>query len=397
MSKSVVIVSSYVDATIRDGNADTDFLIFHTIEELASYIELTPVRANQFVFTKETIPNVNTSLNYIAAMLENPFFKVDNVIYITERNSRELVSVRYIIAEKNFSNWEIVEGALTKEYVHGVITGSLRKDVYGEKRKAVYRVPRASYVQDRIKNRDVLNESYVDDDNYYSDIPDVALPDDTLTDVGSSCEIIHIVVDDTMERTAFTYLMAQYMSLTGKTLIREKDKDYHRLSEMVTKSEVDTLLIDMTDLIKDPENEVKRIKATSKQLITVICKDRVEYSYPFISSLLYHNLSDAVSYFISEDNFEQAPTVDKFAIVTGNTVIDVLKACESIDGSLLHLGSFVAVEMGAAPEIRIGSERQLCILLSDILETRVCKAPIVHIDSLKLGGCNYDLHSIISG
>ena len=93
MARTIIVVSALVDATIREGQADTTFILKHTMEELAEHIESTPVRADYLYFTQETIPHTNTTLNYLVKMLENPFLKVDKVCYVTEKGAKELPSI----------------------------------------------------------------------------------------------------------------------------------------------------------------------------------------------------------------------------------------------------------------------------------------------------------------
>ena len=216
MARTIIVVSALVDATIREGQADTTFILKHTMEELAEHIESTPVRADYLYFTQETIPHTNTTLNYLVKMLENPFLKVDKVCYVTEKGAKELPSIRYIIEEKGFDNWEVVEGYLTREYVTGVITGAMRTDSFNKKRKALYRVPRAAYLQDRIKNRESLEEPYEDDERKLSNVPPVEVPEPTISDSEEIAPIIHVAGLESEERTALAFLLAQYLSLDGK-------------------------------------------------------------------------------------------------------------------------------------------------------------------------------------
>lgn len=153
MARTIIVVSALVDATIREGQTDTTFILKHTMEELAEHIESTPVRADYLYFTQETIPHTNTTLNYLVKMLENPFLKVDKVCYITEKGAKELPSIHYIVEEKGFDNWEIVEGYLTREYVTGVITGAMRTDSFNKSARPCIESPalHISRIESRIK------------------------------------------------------------------------------------------------------------------------------------------------------------------------------------------------------------------------------------------------------
>ena len=40
MARTIIVVSALVDATIREGQMDTTFILKHTMEELAEHIEV---------------------------------------------------------------------------------------------------------------------------------------------------------------------------------------------------------------------------------------------------------------------------------------------------------------------------------------------------------------------
>jgi hypothetical protein len=391
----VVVVSSFVDSTIREGQSDTDFVLFHTLDELAQYIEQTPIRATELFFTKETIPYANTALNYLSTMLDNPFFKVDRVIYITEYESKEIASVKYIIDEKKFDNWEIVEGFLTREYVNGIIKGTLRKDVLGAKRKAVYRIPRASYVQDRLKNKESLDEHYVDDEEYLKGIEPVTLIEETISDIDNVCKIISLVGLDCDERTAFSLLLSQYLAFSGKTLLIEKDVEYHRLTEFITKSDLDCYRMEIADLIADVFTAVDLLKRVPLNLVCVTSVDRINYSYNFIANLLYDNLADNYSYFVNEEDFNEVSVTENCIVVVPTTTLGVLKTCEKLDCTYIDKYKFVGVDLQSLKETRINNSVSLKTLMSDILEVEIPDFPIVRISSLKLGGSEYDLRRVV--
>ena len=393
--RTVIVISSLVDSTIREGQLDTDFLLFKSIDELAQYIELTPVRAESLFFSREIIPHTNTALNYLSSMLVNPFLKVDHVVFITEKDSSEIPSVKYIIQEKGFTNWEIVTGFLTREYINGIITGSLRKESTNSKRKAVYRVPRAAYVQDRIKNKTSLEEDYLDDEAYLKDVPPITIPEETLLEKESTCEIIHVVGLDCHERTSFCFLLAQYLSFSGKTIIIEKDTDYHRLTEYVTKSGVSCMQVEVKELLSNPADTLEKIKHSSESLVCIVAIDRTEYSYAFICNVVYNNICNDFTYFISEDDFTEAPITESYTVVVPSNVIDVLKTCERLDGNYLKLCNFVGVGLRYLPELNIPSSYVLKTILEDVLELQLDAVPLLTISSLKIGGTGYDLRSVV--
>jgi hypothetical protein len=396
MGKVIVVVSALVDATIREGQADTTFILKRTMEELAEHIELTPIRAECLYFTQETIPHTNTTLNYLVRMLENPFLKVDKVCYITESGAKELPSIHYIIEEKGFTNWEVVVGFLTREYVTGVITGALRTDNFNKRRRALYRVPRSSYIQDRIKNKESLDEEYEDDEKVLKNVPPVDVPESTISDAEEVAPIIHVVGLVTEERTALTFLLAQYLAFTGKTIIIDKDSDYHTLTEFVTKSDVVCRNITISEFIENPNRVLEIVKTCAERLICFTAVERINYSYAFLCNVLYNNLSTKISYFIREDDFTEAPLTLPYTVVIPASVVGILKTCEQLDSNYTHLMRFVGVNLQSLPETKILNGNTMATILSDVLEIPISKATILNVRSLKIGGeAGYDLRSII--
>lgn len=396
MARTIIVVSALVDATIREGQTDTTFILKRTLEELADHIESTPVRADYLYFTQETIPHTNTTLNYLVKMLENPFLKVDKVCYITESGAKELPSVRYIIEEKGFQNWEIVEGFLTREYVTGVITGALRTDNFNKKRMALYRVPRAAYLQDRMKNKESLEEEYIDDEKLLKDVPPVGVPEPSISDREELAPILHVAGLDSQERTALVLLLAQYLALEGKTVILEKDVEYHQLTEFITKSEVPCRQITVSEFIEDPEKALDLIRTCSEKLVCITSIDRLDYSYAFIFNVLYNNLSTKVSYFIREDTFNEAPATSTYIACLPTNIPGLLKSCEELDGSYVNWMRFVGVNLQFLPETQILNGNTMATILSDVLETTVPETLILNVRSLRIGGeAGYDLRRFV--
>ena len=397
MSRTIIVISALVDATIREGQPDTTFILKHTMEELAQHIETTPIRAEFLYFTQETIPHTNTTLNYLIRMLENPFLKVDRVCYITEQGAKEIPSVKYIIEEKGFQNWEIVEGFLTREYVTGIITGSLRTDSFNKKRKALYRVPRTAYVQDRIKNKQALEEEYIDDEKLLKDVPPVDVPEPTIHESSEVAPIIHIAGQKCDERTALAFLIGQYLAMEGKTVMLDKDVEYHTLSEFCTKSGVDCRMITISEFLEDPNPQLEIIKGCPEKFIVITAVERIRYSYAFLCNVLYANLASRISFFIREDDLDEAPLTQHYLVAMPASVIGCLSTCESIDVNYVKYMHFVGVNLQSLMETRIQNGATIDAILSDVLGAAIKGSQIINIRSLKIGGADsYDLRSIIN-
>ena len=395
-SKTVIIVSSQVDATIKEYQPDVDFRIFKSVEDLGNYLDKNPLRAQTMFVTKDVIGGANTTFTYLRKIVtENDYMSVDNVVYITEENSEELESLNYLIDEFHLSNWEIITGSMTRAFITEIINGTFRGDRMSVQHKAVYRRPRAEYVKSKLKTYSSMDEEYQDDEHDLSDIPDEEVPELPIPDIEEHLDYVYIAGLKGYERTAFAFIAAQYLSLTEKTIIVESDPEYHTLTEFATKSNVDATYVPMTMLYDDPDKALSVIRNSEKKLVVVSCVDRIDFDYKYICQLLYYNLVSDFTYFVCETDLSDI-SQDHVSIVTvPSTVIDVLATGEKIDKSLLDNCRFIGINLCHLPEIHINSGVVVSTLLSDILSTQDIICPVVTLSSLRLHGSAYDLGGVL--
>jgi len=399
MAKSVVVVSGYVDTTLREQQKDVNFYIFKTLEELDKFVERTPIRAETLYFSRDTIPLVNTSLNYLVSILEKVFFRVDDVVYITEQGSEEIDSIKFLVQSKSYDNWEIIQGALTREYITGVINGSARSDFTNIKRKAVYRIPKASYVKQKSRNTSLLEEErYKDDDEQIQEMPDEKMPVYVPTDKEQTCFVYDLLGDDYCdERTMFAFILGQYLSTKGKTLLLERDYRYHRLGEFVTKSGVECDIFYVDDLYANPMRVLDNVRHAKNKLIVFLCKRKFNYDYSFVFNILYNNLIDCLSFAIREGTFGEEPTESEYIVVFPNTMCGTLTMCDKVNLNFLPYTHFVAVNTDSMRELRLPTNASLKAILEDVLNSRdINNVELVAIQSLVMGhDSHYDLMSVL--
>ena len=396
--KSIVVLSGLVDSTLKEYQKDVTFFIFKTLEELDEYVTHTPIRAETLFFTRDAIPQVNTSLNYLVNILDRVFFKVDNIIYITEPDSPELKSIDFLIKDIGMSNWEVITGALTREYVTNVINGSARDDFTNTKRKAVYRVPKEAYVRERSKQSELMEaEKYPDDDEILKEMPNEKIPVYIPPERGSICQMYDIVGDDVIERTLFSFIIAQYLATKGKTLILERDWEFHSLGECVTKSGVKCGIFYVDDILSDPLNTIEKIRDCNEKLVAVLCKRKFQYNYSFVFNLLHSRLLDYFVYAVREDVFGEEPTEGRYSVVFPNTMMGVLSMCKNINMNFIRYTKFIGVHMDTLKELRLPTTEAISAIIEDVLNTHdIQNVELVSISSLIMGiESNYDLRSVL--
>lgn len=200
----------------------------------------------------------------------------------------------------------------------------------------------------------------------------------------------------TMERSVFTFIMARYLSLSGKTLIIEKDFDFLTLSHIANRSNADYLEILVEDIYDNPEKEILKIRESEKRLIVVGTRQRVERDYFFICSLLYNNLLANLTYLVKENSFDELPDSTRYIAVLPNNATDLLKTTMMLPVGYENNARFVGVDMLRVEELTIKNSKQIEMIVKDVLQIKSgLNIPIFNISSLKLGGEVHDLRVLI--
>ena len=395
-TKTIIIVSGLVDATVKEYQPDVDFRIFKNVEDLSNFLEKNPLRAQTMFVTRDVIGGVNTTFTYLRKLVvDNDYLSVDSVVYLTEEDGEELDSLNYLIDEFNLNNWEIITGSMSRAFVTEVINGTFRGDKMNVKHKAVYRRPRAEYVKSQLKNYDTLDEDYPDDDHDLQDIPDIEVPIEEVPKLTEHLSYVYIAGIKGLERSAFAFIAAQYLALTDKTILIESDPDYHTITELATKSGVKATHVLMSTLYEDPDKAFQIIRESENNLVILECIERINFNYKFICQLLYYNLENEFTYLVQEIALDELATNHVATVVVPSTVLGTLETGEMIDKSLIDNINFVGVNLNQLPEIHINSGVVMSKLLSDILSTADIECPVVTISSLRLHGSAYDLGKVL--
>lgn len=398
IEKTIVIISKLVDATIKEYQPDTEFLIFQAPQDFGIYVESDPVRATTLFVTSDMLTNSNSTLTYLKQLVcDNEFVNIDRVLLLMEEDCPARKSAEFIITEENLTNWEIQTGSMTRAYVTEVINGTYRNESTHYKRRAVYRVPRTDYLKQRLRERDTLDEPYADDDNDLAAIPDIDVPPEIVTESVKKLEKYYIIGDESDERTALAFLSAQYLAQTGKTLIVESDCEYHTLTEFVTKSGVDCKFIEVRDIYASINAALKAIRDSEQNLIVIGAIERTQFSYAFLVNLLYYSLQTDIDNFIVELPFNELPYGRRITAVAPSTVIGMLKMSEQLDKSMIPNTQFVGVNLNQLPEVHVNSGVVMSYVLRDVLGDNDILCPVVTVTSLRLNGTVYDLGSVLNG
>ena len=396
-TKSVVVISGLVDATLRDGQPDVEFLIFHSIQNYIEYIDTTPVRAELLFFTNDVVGTSNASFNYLREALENNVYShVDRVIYITS-NEDPLTSFSYLVKEFELSNWEVIRGEMQRPFIQEVIHGTFREDTFNDKRKAIYRRPRADYIKSQLNKHDSLDEDYVADDADLSIAEDEEVPEVEIAERKHDLHKLHIVGVPSRERTAMVLLAAQYISQTSRVLIIESDPEYHLLTEFLTKANIQCQQFSLTRLYDDAAATFDAIRECQENLVAITCVDRLPFRYRYLTELYYYNLLEDFDYIIIEGGIEDIPEDTPVTVVLPSTVTGVLEGVEKIDKSFVPYCKFVGINLQDLPETHINSGLVISTIINDLLDVKGTECPVFTLTSLRLNGSAYDFGKLLGG
>lgn len=398
MKQTVVVISRLVDITLSERQRDTEFLIFKTLEELDEYSSRTPIRASALYFSDDILTIINPSLDFLYNLLQRTYVSVDKVVMVADIDSKAIDAFKMIIETNGIQNWTYISGALSREFMVGVITGSALDDSFDMKRKVVIRVPRQEYVQIKSQHLEQMRgEHYKDDDNSLEEMEDEVIIPIAPMDIEAIAQVYNIIGEPTIERRLYTFIIAQYLSLQGKTVLIESDSDYHQLGDMITKSGVKYAEFSVTDFYDDCSAVLQKIDDSNASLICILSKGKFSFNYQFLVNLIYSNLSDRIKYIMKEGNFGDEPPATPYTIVFPATVPECIKASEKVRISTLNNALFVGVHLNTPKQIRIQNSNQFIPIVEDITHSQgSIKGALVELNSLLIGGdTTYDIGSVL--
>lgn len=396
MKNRVVIVSAFVDNLIKERQPDTEFKIFPGIRELLNYSEKSFIRADRMFITKDALENSpTTSMNCIIDLLEKRYVRVNNITYISEKDSDELDTVRFLNDTIEL-NWDIVEGTINREYIVNFICGTLSERDEELDRKVVVRMSQSDYVKMRLQKLDTLDEKFNSEEDELKDIP-ITENTEVLVQSGSIVtKLVNVVGLSSRNRTIFAFLMAQNLSFKGKTIIVEKDFKYLSLSDITARADIELRYVSVQDLYRDAEGTIEKIKNWTDRLIVITSDEKDDLDYNFVFNLLYCNLENYVDYFIKELDMDEVSPISDYIVVMNNNVLDIIKTVEKLPDGYDKRAKFVAVSTEKVTELEIRDTKALSIFVKKLIQLKgELRVPIFNITSLIMGGESSELYMLV--
>lgn len=392
-------ISGILDESIRSQTPVYDVQLFHSFVDFEHYIEGTPIIIDTLVLSTVELAFTNTNMVRLVNALGSPFIRVTgSVIYIIDEKT-DKGAVESFFTSTNIDNVVIYQGEINIRYVTDIITGEARASVEYQTYETTYRVRTEEYVKRKNSlSYTSLEDHYVADDEYLEEVPDEEMPEEETPYIDRDTTSIYISGLNSNERTLFCFLTAQYLSLTGKTVIIEHDSEYHRLTEMYSKSNLDALFITIDEIYQNISNVLARIQESPQKLIVIGAINRVKYSYEYLSILLYSNLRTVVDYFVIECNLDEVPYGIFTIYVTPNTIPEILEAINGITQEVEEANSvFIGLQMNNIGQINLNSSEYAAVVQRVLLKNDI-NTQVLFANGLVLNeeGNTYDIFRIIS-
>ncbi len=401
LKEKLYLVASFVDDSIKSSSAVYDITIFKSFVAFEEYVNLYPVVIDTLVLTTDDLQFTSTTMQRLIEVVQSPFVKIKSgVIYLVDE-TYDLKVVNTFFGEHMPGSWSVYQGKLEPKFVADILSGERRNTIEDQVDIVTYRMRNEEYVRQenlrKEKDSAGMDEKYITDEDELKDIPDEESPVEIIPEGERDVSVLYMSGLPGLERTLMVFIVAQYLSLNRKVLIMEKDFQYHRLSDIVTKAGVPYMQVDIEELKKDSMGVMQRIRATSEKLIVITCFNRAEYDYNFVMDVLETNLEEDLDYMIRECEYDEVPFGRQYTVIMRNTVPDILRNCMALKYDINPKEvQFVGVAVGDLDALGVNS-MEMQSIVSMVLEKNGIHVTVIRANGIKLSErSNYDILSVIA-
>lgn len=328
----IFVIAAGLDESFKRYCPSYDITLFPEFTAFEEYVSTTPDKIHSIVVTSDTLPFTGPNMQRLENALNSPFLNItDKTIYLYDMQTTKAAVRQWI---DNRPGFDIVtyQGDLTDQYIIGIVNGKLRDSDEEKVEEVTYRYRASEYVQEQKQKRYETdnNAHYVSDEEEIAGITHVDEPEIYMPTNTEPMKEFPIVGIPGQARTMLAFIEAQYLSLSAKTMIIEADMKFHRLTDIVLKSGIPHLYIDVADVYMDISATIEKIKKAKDNLIVVGYRGTAEYSYGFIKTVLTDTLKDFVQYVVLECDFDETPYMGEYTIVFDDTMPDLLNTVQQM-------------------------------------------------------------------
>lgn len=395
----VFVVAANVDESIKRFCPGYAIQIFPDFPSLEEYVDTTPDIVFAIIVTEDVLQFTGSNMSRLRSVIENPFLTLTNrCVYLYSMGT----SSERVKAWNNQNSDFLVstyQGTINDQFIIGIINGKLRDSDEERLEEITYRYRATEYAQDqKVKKYESDNtEKYKLEDDSMVGIPDVDAPVE-YTPVGNvSMEEFPIIGLPGHARTCLAFIEAQYLALSSRTLIIESDVRYHRLTDMVLKSNVECLFIDMAELFSNVNGTLDMIKTSKDNLIVVGSTTDLKYEYAYVRSLLGDVLKEFIQNFVIECDFTDTPYNGHYTVVFDDTLPDLLMCTDSLLYPVNNMNTvFIGVRQNTIQPYNLSTD-EISDVICEVLGIDEVYAQTVTLNgsTIKKEDSVYDLFSII--
>lgn len=398
-AEKVFVVAANIDESIKRFCPGYNVTIFPDFPSLEEYVDTTPDIVYAIIVTEDVLQFTGSNMARLRAVVENPFLTLTNrCIYLYGMStSQERVKAW------NDNNADFLvstyQGNINDQFIIGIVNGKLRDSDEERVEEVTYRYRANEYAQDqKIKRYESENnERYESDDEEMAGIPDVDEPAEYTPMGNVTMEEFPIVGFPGHARTCLAFIEAQYLALSSKTLIIESDVRYHRLTDMVLKSDVECLFIDIAELFSNVNGTLDKIKSAKDNLIVLGSTTDMKYDYNYVRSLLGDVLKDFIQNFVIECEFTDTPYNGNYTVVFDDTLPDLLMSTDALLYPINNRKTvFIGVRQNTSQPYNLSTD-EITDVICEVLGIDEVYAQTVTLNgsTIKKEDSVYDLFSII--
>lgn len=398
LKEKMFIVASNIDDSIKAVTPVYDITIYHNFFDFQEFIEATPIVINSIIISETDLPFTSSNMSKLIELLASPFLQLrGHCIYLINNSTNKDV-VDGFIEENDISNVIIYQGDLSASYISTIVSGEGRTADEAETEVEHWRIKASDYAaNEAIKKYQSDDDGFITDEEQLAGIPSLPEPEIQIPSTDILSSMYYVVGKQSYERAVFTFIEAQYLALSGKTLLIESDIKYHRMTDIVLKSSVQFEYFDMQDLFDNVSDMMLKIKSATSRLVFIGCKDRLEYDYNFIYDLIISNLLGWIDFFVRECDFKDTPYGSYYTIVCADNVPDILECCQSLryeidENKVMMIG----VRTNAPTAVNVTS-KEMSDIVNTVMDTQNIQTQVVEANGINLKGDKviYDVFSII--
>lgn len=396
----VFVVAANVDESIKRFCPSYLIQLFPDFPSLEEYVDTTPDIVYAIIVTEDVLQFTGSNMARLRSVVENPFLTLTNRCVYLYSMGTSAERVRAWNDQNSDFLVSTYQGVINDQFIIGIINGKLRDSDEERVQEVTYRYRANEYAQDqKIKKYESDNDKkYESDDEELVGIPDVEEPVE-YTPVGNvSMEEFPIIGVPGHARTCLAFIEAQYLALSSRTLIIESDVRYHRLTDMVLKSQVECLFIDICELFQNVNGTLDLIKSSKENLIVIGSTTDIKYDYAYVRSLLGDVLREFIQNFVIECDFTDTPYNGFYSIVFDDTLPDLLRCTDSLLYPINNRNTvFVGVRQNTIQPYNLTTD-EITDVICEVLGIDEVYAQTVTLNgsTIKKEDSVYDLFSIIS-